>query len=280
MCMSGSSGLQSLVPASGQRRRSGRRSSSTSCCLSLLAFPLLEQHPEPLRPRAGGHPSFFSWAGRLKAHLGSLEQNELLGMNPGHGFFCLFHPWEAYFVPVSLSRPASLFLLIFLFIAGVDELTKGWCHQWSGFLPLSTGSVGRGMVLGHFDHHLVGNLTLTEQVTWKPFPALGCWASGSKFCQIPMLPREDTLFLLVSLNGFGWSCPSQDNCENHSVTSKWAQGINVGAQLWGGCATINIQALKLLFQRSFKMQGKLKKSQPCSYSSSAAKRVFWCLVVF
>lgn len=122
MCMSGSSGLQSLVPASGQRRRSGRRSSSTSCCLSLLAFPLLEQHPEPLRPRAGSHPSFFSWAGRLKAHLGSLEQNELLcqGGNEPWSWFLLPFPSLGGLLCANLPFQASIPVFTDIFV-------YSWC---------------------------------------------------------------------------------------------------------------------------------------------------------
>lgn len=79
-------------------------------------------------PGQGVTPAFSAGLGGLKLILGAWNRMSCcvrVGMNPGHGFFCLFHPWEAYFVPISLSRPASLFLLIFLFIAGVDELAKG-----------------------------------------------------------------------------------------------------------------------------------------------------------
>lgn len=120
VCMSGSSGLQNLLPASGQRRKSGRRSSGVGCFLSLL---------ESTSSRAG------PWAGTVApcsqgrvtpAELGSLKLiclfgawNRMgccvgVGMNPGHGYICLLTSLGgAHHVLVSLYRAACLVLLIF-----------------------------------------------------------------------------------------------------------------------------------------------------------------------
>lgn len=63
------------------------------------------------------------------------------------------------------SLPFQVTILVFadvLIIAGDVELLKSGCHQLNGFMPLHTAGVGKtpiGQTFGHFNDHLVGDLT-------------------------------------------------------------------------------------------------------------------------